>query len=179
MGHEVEVVGFLTNEGGVGLEIGDGEAVAGGMRHDFLAIQLEVMGGMGTHNKIYAREAGSATGVRNRGGKVKFREFLEAGTSKERGKRMKRFFLVAFYCLLAGPVLRAAEEPPAIPVVKTWGDLQDANVLTALRVPRRFANQTEPTVLGPEETFRAGIASDHAKAYGGLLFYFLQPAGVT
>jgi hypothetical protein len=60
-----------------------------------------------------------------------------------------------------------------IPVVHTWGDLQNAATLTVMPTPRMYNGQLPP-ILAPV-TFQVGISGNEAASYGGLVLYFIAP----
>jgi hypothetical protein len=67
---------------------------------------------------------------------------------------------------------RALTDIP-LPVVHTWGDLQNAHPVTTQ--PATGVKRGE--VASPAATFRVGIDTDHVTTYGAVVLYFLGSTG--
>lgn len=63
----------------------------------------------------------------------------------------------------------------SLPVVRTWGDLENAPKFTVIPSPWVQEGETPPKL--PPVTFQVGIQSNKATSYGGLVLYFLESKG--
>lgn len=85
---------------------------------------------------------------------------------------MRDSLRVGLLILLAFTGRQACAQTP-IPVVHTWGDLQNAPRITVTPSPRVEKGETPP-MLAPV-IFQVGIENNEAASYSGLLLYFIAP----
>src|ERR1700722_19581830 len=84
-----------------------------------------------------------------------------------------RIGLLTVFALASGHL--NAQVP--IPIVRTWGDLQNAPKLTVVPSPR--VEKGETLLVLPPITFQVGIQNDEADSYSGLVLYFLAPTSAV